>query len=117
MFLSFCVAVLLLRQLSLEDSSQTEDWTLSPSCSNRFYQVPISREQVHFVDSPESLRRCRDAVLQVGKRLTHCWRSPLPPSLLSLLLFFPCVHRMEVWSAWTWSGSPPLAVAPPSRWR
>lgn len=60
-------ALLLLRQLSLYDSTQTEDWTASPSHCDRFYQVPLTRDRVQFVNSTEALQRCRDVVLQVWK--------------------------------------------------
>ncbi|XP_075885074.1 exonuclease mut-7 homolog [Nelusetta ayraudi] len=55
-----------LRQLSLADSTQTQDWTASPSHRDRFYQVPLTRDRVQFVDSLETLRSCRDVVLQDG---------------------------------------------------
>lgn len=57
----------LLRQLSLDDSTQTQDWMPSPSHRDRFYQVPLTRDRVQFVDSLEALRRCRNVLLQVRK--------------------------------------------------
>lgn len=60
-------ALLLLRQLSLHDSTQMQDWTPSRSHCDRFYQVPLTKDQVQFVDSLEALQRCRDVVLQVRK--------------------------------------------------
>ncbi|KAM8829137.1 exonuclease mut-7 homolog isoform 2-T3 [Spinachia spinachia] len=55
-----------LQQMGLRDSSKTEEWTPSRSHCQTFYQVPLDKENVHFVASPEALRRCRNIVLKEG---------------------------------------------------
>ncbi|KAF3848937.1 hypothetical protein F7725_015434 [Dissostichus mawsoni] len=47
-------------------SAQTEDWIPSQSHCQKFYQVPLTKDKVHFVDSPEALQRCRNIVLKEG---------------------------------------------------
>ncbi|XP_059214379.1 exonuclease mut-7 homolog [Centropristis striata] len=47
-------------------SAQTEEWMPSQSHCKKFYQVPITKDKVHFVDSPEALHRCRNIVLKEG---------------------------------------------------
>ncbi|KAG8010634.1 Exonuclease mut-7-like protein, partial [Nibea albiflora] len=55
-----------LQQIRLSHSAQTEDWTPSQSHCQRFYQAPITKDKVHFVDTLEALRRCRNIVLKEG---------------------------------------------------
>ncbi|KAL6097047.1 exd3 [Pungitius sinensis] len=55
-----------LQQIGVRDSAKTEDWKPSRSHCKTFYQVPLTKENVHFVDSPEALRRCRNIVLKEG---------------------------------------------------
>lgn len=55
-----------LQQVHLSDSAQTEEWTPSESHRQKFYQVPITKDKVHFVDTPEALQRCRNIVLKDG---------------------------------------------------
>ncbi|KAI4816456.1 hypothetical protein KUCAC02_008783, partial [Chaenocephalus aceratus] len=47
-------------------SAQTEDWIPSQSHCQKFYQVPLTKDKVHYVDSPEALQRCRNIVLKEG---------------------------------------------------
>ncbi|XP_019128013.2 exonuclease mut-7 homolog [Larimichthys crocea] len=55
-----------LQQIRLSGSAQTEDWKPSQSHCQRFYQVPITKDKVHFVDTLEALQRCRNIVLKEG---------------------------------------------------
>ncbi|XP_071396895.1 exonuclease mut-7 homolog [Centroberyx affinis] len=55
-----------LQQGCLSDSAQTEEWVPPQSHCQSFYQLPLSRDKVHFVDTPEGLQRCRDTVLKEG---------------------------------------------------
>ncbi|XP_040054288.2 exonuclease mut-7 homolog isoform X2 [Gasterosteus aculeatus] len=55
-----------LQQVGFRDSAKAEAWTPSRSHCKTFYQVPLTKENVHFVDSPEALRRCRNIVLKEG---------------------------------------------------
>ncbi|XP_062290274.1 exonuclease mut-7 homolog [Scomber scombrus] len=50
----------------LGDSAQTEDWKPSESHCHKFYQVPVTKDKVHFVDTPEALQTCRSVVLKDG---------------------------------------------------
>lgn len=65
-FLFACISPL--RQVHLSNSAQTEEWIPSLSHRERFYQVPLAKDKVHFVDTPEALQSCRNIVLKV-KRL------------------------------------------------
>ncbi|KAJ7986881.1 hypothetical protein DPEC_G00333000 [Dallia pectoralis] len=47
-------------------SSSAESWDTPQAHCDRFYQLPITREHVHFLEMPEELERCRKAVLQPG---------------------------------------------------
>ncbi|XP_031133903.1 exonuclease mut-7 homolog isoform X1 [Sander lucioperca] len=53
-----------LQQIGWSGSAQTEQWIPSRSHCQKFYQVPLTKDKVHFVDSPESLQRCRNIVLK-----------------------------------------------------
>uniref|UniRef100_UPI0037E87D7B exonuclease mut-7 homolog n=1 Tax=Semicossyphus pulcher TaxID=241346 RepID=UPI0037E87D7B len=55
-----------LQQIHLSDSAQTEEWIPSQSHRQRFYQVPLTKDKVHFVDTQEALQRCRKIVLKEG---------------------------------------------------
>ncbi|KAM3600282.1 uncharacterized protein V6R79_020819 [Siganus canaliculatus] len=55
-----------LQQICVSDSAQPEDWIPPESHCQKFYQVPLSQDKVHFVDSPESLQRCQNIVLKEG---------------------------------------------------
>ncbi|KAM9735493.1 exonuclease mut-7 homolog isoform 2-T3 [Menidia menidia] len=52
-----------LQQICRSDLSQIEEWVPSES---KFYQVPLTKDKVHFVDSPEALKKCRSIVLKEG---------------------------------------------------
>ncbi|XP_068608966.1 exonuclease mut-7 homolog [Brachionichthys hirsutus] len=52
-----------LLQIPASDSALTE-WTPSPSHCEKFYQVPLARDKVHFVDTLEALQRCESIVLK-----------------------------------------------------
>ncbi|XP_035638942.1 exonuclease mut-7 homolog isoform X2 [Oncorhynchus keta] len=43
-----------------------ESWDPSQAHRDRFYQLPITRDHVHFLETVEGLQRCRDTVLQPG---------------------------------------------------
>ncbi|XP_042365330.1 exonuclease mut-7 homolog [Plectropomus leopardus] len=55
-----------LQQIGACGSAQTEEWILSQSHCQKFYQVPLTKDKVHFVDSLEALQRCRNIVLKEG---------------------------------------------------
>ncbi|XP_051268624.1 exonuclease mut-7 homolog [Dicentrarchus labrax] len=55
-----------LQQIHLSDSAQTEEWMPSQSHCQKYYQVPLTKDKVHFVDTPEALQRCRNIVLKEG---------------------------------------------------
>uniref|UniRef100_A0A8C8HGS8 3'-5' exonuclease domain-containing protein n=1 Tax=Oncorhynchus tshawytscha TaxID=74940 RepID=A0A8C8HGS8_ONCTS len=43
-----------------------ESWDPSQAHRDRFYQLPITRDHVHFLETLEGLQCCRDTVLQPG---------------------------------------------------
>ncbi|XP_061913437.1 exonuclease mut-7 homolog isoform X1 [Entelurus aequoreus] len=47
-------------------SAQTEEWTPSEEHRQNFYQLPLSRDKVHHVDTLEALAACRKTLLQKG---------------------------------------------------
>ncbi|XP_040914461.1 exonuclease mut-7 homolog [Toxotes jaculatrix] len=55
-----------LQQICLSDSAQTEEWMPSQSHCQKFYQVPLTKDKVHFVDTAEALQKCRNIVLKEG---------------------------------------------------
>ncbi|KAM7393044.1 hypothetical protein PAMA_007930 [Pampus argenteus] len=55
-----------LQQVHLGDSAQIEEWMPSESHRQKFYQVPITKDKVHLVDTPDALQRCRKIVLKDG---------------------------------------------------
>ncbi|XP_070780896.1 exonuclease mut-7 homolog [Enoplosus armatus] len=55
-----------LQRMGLSDSAQTEEWMPSQSHRQKFYQVPLTKDKVHFVETPEALQRCRNVVLKEG---------------------------------------------------
>ncbi|XP_075935722.1 exonuclease mut-7 homolog isoform X1 [Anarhichas minor] len=55
-----------LQQIGPSGSAKPEEWRPSRSHCKTFYQVPLTKDKVHFVDSPEALRRCRNIVLKEG---------------------------------------------------
>ncbi|KAM9820163.1 exonuclease mut-7 homolog [Neosynchiropus ocellatus] len=52
--------------LDVNNSPQTESWIASDDHCRRFYQVPLSQDRVHFVDTLESLQRCRTILHKEG---------------------------------------------------
>ncbi|XP_029921768.1 exonuclease mut-7 homolog isoform X2 [Myripristis murdjan] len=46
------------------DGNNTEEWV--PPKPHKFYQFPLTRESVLFIDKPEDLWRCQDAVFKKG---------------------------------------------------
>lgn len=55
-----------LQQALLNESTPNEDWVPSPSHCEKFYQVPLARDKVLFVDTPEALQRCQTTLLKEG---------------------------------------------------
>ncbi|XP_030597907.1 exonuclease mut-7 homolog isoform X1 [Archocentrus centrarchus] len=55
-----------LQQICLSDTTETEEWELSQSHCEKFYQVPLTKDKVHFVDTPEALEKCQHIVLKEG---------------------------------------------------
>ncbi|XP_074474181.1 exonuclease mut-7 homolog [Sebastes fasciatus] len=55
-----------LQQIGPSGSARTEQWIPSRSHCKKFYQVPLTKDKVNFVDSPEALQRCRNFVLKEG---------------------------------------------------
>ncbi|KAI3362415.1 hypothetical protein L3Q82_012713 [Scortum barcoo] len=53
-----------LQQICLSDSPQSEEWMPPQSHCQKFYQVPLTRDKVHFVDTPEALQKCRNIVMK-----------------------------------------------------
>ncbi|KAM6902121.1 exonuclease mut-7 homolog [Xenentodon cancila] len=53
-----------LQQICPNDSVQANEWV--PSNCERFYQLPLTKEKVHFVDTPEALQKCQNMVLKEG---------------------------------------------------
>ncbi|XP_076025280.1 exonuclease mut-7 homolog [Genypterus blacodes] len=49
-----------------EPANTAAEWTPPDSHRQRFYQLPLTKEQVHFVDTAEGLQRCRHVALQEG---------------------------------------------------
>ncbi|KAM8873019.1 exonuclease mut-7 homolog [Synchiropus picturatus] len=52
--------------LDINNTSQTESWIVSDDHRQRFYQVPLSPDRVHFVDTLDSLQRCRRILHKEG---------------------------------------------------
>ncbi|XP_040012664.1 exonuclease mut-7 homolog isoform X2 [Xiphias gladius] len=55
-----------LQEIGLSDSAQTEEWVQSQSHCQKFYQVPLTKDKVQFVDTAEALKKCRNIVLKEG---------------------------------------------------
>ncbi|XP_068430228.1 exonuclease mut-7 homolog isoform X2 [Clinocottus analis] len=55
-----------LQQIGPTGSEKSEEWRPSRSHCQNFYQVPLTKDKVHFVNSPEALRKCRNIVLKDG---------------------------------------------------
>ncbi|KAL4617371.1 hypothetical protein GN956_G21415, partial [Arapaima gigas] len=54
-------------QADSEDDTQSQKaWEPSQSDRDRYYQLPVGRESVHFVHTLEQLELCREVVLQPG---------------------------------------------------
>ncbi|XP_018609344.1 exonuclease mut-7 homolog isoform X2 [Scleropages formosus] len=51
---------------SEDDSRSRESWEPPQSDRDRYYQLPVGRESVHFVQTLEELELCREVVLQSG---------------------------------------------------
>ncbi|XP_054896202.1 exonuclease mut-7 homolog [Poeciliopsis prolifica] len=51
------------QQICLNDLSQ-EEWIPPQSHCQKFYQVPLTRDKVYFVDTLETLQRCQSIVLK-----------------------------------------------------
>ncbi|KAM9307243.1 exonuclease mut-7 homolog [Pholidichthys leucotaenia] len=54
-----------LQQVSPSDS-ESEDWEPCQSHRQKFYQVPLPKNHVHFVDTPDALHRCQSVILKEG---------------------------------------------------
>ncbi|XP_046901753.1 exonuclease mut-7 homolog isoform X1 [Hypomesus transpacificus] len=55
-----------LRYVCGNDSPQSEEWDPPLSHRDRFYQLPITRDNVHFLDTQDGLQRCQD-IIQAGR--------------------------------------------------
>ncbi|XP_041666203.1 exonuclease mut-7 homolog isoform X2 [Cheilinus undulatus] len=55
-----------LQQVHLTNSAQAEEWIPSQTHCESFYQVPLPKEKVHFVDTQDTLKTCRNIVLKEG---------------------------------------------------
>ncbi|XP_037548574.1 exonuclease mut-7 homolog [Nematolebias whitei] len=53
-----------LQQKGSTDSVQNEEWVPSQSHCQKFYQVPLTKEKVLFVDTLEALHQCRTIILK-----------------------------------------------------
>ncbi|XP_014843453.1 PREDICTED: exonuclease mut-7 homolog isoform X1 [Poecilia mexicana] len=54
-----------LQQICLNDlTTQEEEWIPSQSHCQKFYQAPLTKDKVHFVDTLETLQRCQSFVLK-----------------------------------------------------
>ncbi|KAK7120216.1 hypothetical protein R3I94_020278 [Phoxinus phoxinus] len=47
-------------------SGPPESWTPPQSYQKKYYQLPLARENVHFVETLDKVERCREAVLKPG---------------------------------------------------
>ncbi|XP_052464772.1 exonuclease mut-7 homolog [Carassius gibelio] len=47
-------------------SGPPESWTPLQSDQQKYYQLPLSRENVHFVETLDEVKQCREAVLKSG---------------------------------------------------
>ncbi|MEQ2233718.1 hypothetical protein ILYODFUR_024643, partial [Ilyodon furcidens] len=54
-----------LQQICLNDITQ-EKWVPPQSHWHKFYQVPLTKDKVHFVDRPETFHECQSIVLKEG---------------------------------------------------
>ncbi|KAM9841835.1 exonuclease mut-7 homolog [Aulostomus maculatus] len=55
-----------LQLVHVSDSAQTEEWIPSEAHTQKFYQVPLTKDRVHLVDTPEALQRCQNSLLKEG---------------------------------------------------
>lgn len=55
-----------LQQICRSDSAQTEEWVPAQAHCQKFYQAPLTKDRVQFVDTPEALQRCQSIVLKEG---------------------------------------------------
>ncbi|KAM4719370.1 exonuclease mut-7 homolog [Anableps anableps] len=55
-----------LQQICLNDITQEEEWVPPHFHCQKFYQVPLTKDKVHFIDTPETLYRCQSLVLKEG---------------------------------------------------
>lgn len=62
----FIHSILCLFFREVSKGCNAESWDPSQAHRDRFYQLPITRDHVHFLETLEGLQRCRDTVLQVS---------------------------------------------------
>ncbi|RVE65656.1 hypothetical protein OJAV_G00118850 [Oryzias javanicus] len=53
-----------LQRIFPNDSTDSEEWL--PCNADKFYRAPLTKDKVHFVNTPEALQKCRSAVLKKG---------------------------------------------------
>uniref|UniRef100_A0A3P9KSJ1 Exonuclease 3'-5' domain containing 3 n=1 Tax=Oryzias latipes TaxID=8090 RepID=A0A3P9KSJ1_ORYLA len=53
-----------LQQIFPNDSTKSEEWL--PCNADKFYRVPLTKDQVHFVNTPEALQKCGSTLLKKG---------------------------------------------------
>jgi len=46
-------------------SGPPESWTPLQFDQEKYYQMPLARENVHFVETLDKVKQCREAVLKV----------------------------------------------------
>lgn len=47
-------------------SAPSESWMPPQSDQKKYYQLPLTRENVHFVETLDELELCKEAVLKVN---------------------------------------------------
>ncbi|KAM4634374.1 exonuclease mut-7 homolog isoform 2-T2 [Polymixia lowei] len=55
-----------LQHLSLSHSAQNEEWILPRSVCETFYQLPLTRDKVLFLNTLEGLQKCQETLLKEG---------------------------------------------------
>lgn len=67
LYFSCTCFLFVLRQICLNDLTQEEEWIPPQSHCQKFYQAPLTKNKVHFVDTLETLQRYQSIVLKVQR--------------------------------------------------